>query len=63
MAPALDAFLPELLDQPVGSVLGPTNIRVLSALRQMAAQTFTRSIWWTSRNRCSISSTVPSTGW
>ena len=35
-----------------------TNTSALSALRQMAAQTFTRSIWWTSMKRCSMASTV-----
>ncbi len=35
-----------------------TNTSVFSELRQMAAHTFTRSIWCTSRKRCSMASTV-----
>ena len=35
-----------------------TNTRVFSEFRQMAAHTLTRSIWCTSRNRCSMASTV-----
>ena len=54
----LDALLAQVLDQAVGAALGAHEEERLLLARQMAAATFTLSIWCTWRNRCSMRVTV-----
>ena len=51
-------FLPSCSTRRSAPRLVRTNTRALLAPRQIAATTFTLSIWWTCRKRCSIDSTV-----
>ena len=57
----VDALGLEALHEAVGAALGADEHQGASAwLLAIAAATFTLSISWTRRNRCSISSTVTS---
>ncbi len=58
MAPALTPSLRSWSTSRSAPRLVRTNTSVLSEWRQIAAHTLTRSIWCTSRKRCSMASTV-----
>ena len=56
--PGVDALFAQGLGQPIGPPFGPAEDQGRCVCRQMAAATFTLSIWWTRRKRWAIAVTV-----